>query len=46
MEYFVWFIGFIAVTDRELFQKIVLTQSHICIQRYNANATEEKKKQR
>ena len=46
MKYFVWFISFIAVTAGELFQKIVLTQSHICIQIYNANATGEQKKQR
>ena len=39
MKYFVWFIGFMAVTGVELFQKIVLTQSHICIQIYDANAT-------
>ena len=38
-KYFVWFIGFMAVTGVELFQKIVLTQSHICIQIYDANAT-------
>ena len=39
MKYFVWFIGSIAFTAVELYQKIVLTQSHIYIQLYNANAT-------
>ena len=46
MKYFVWFIGLIAVTAVDLYQKIVLTQLHIYIQLYNANATSEQKKQR
>ena len=46
MKYFVWIIGFMAVTAVQLFQKIVLTQSHIIIQIYDANATVEQKKQR
>ena len=46
MKYFVRFIGLIAVTAVELYQKIVLTQSDIYIQLYNANATGEQKKPR
>ena len=45
MKYFVCFIGFMAVTAVYLFQKIVLAQSHIFIQLYDANATVEQKKQ-
>ena len=46
MKYFAWLIGFMTVTAVELFQKVVLTQSHICIQLYDANATGEQKMQR
>ena len=36
-------MGLMAVTAVELFQKIVLTQSHICTQLYDRNATGEQK---
>ena len=36
-------IGLLAVTAVELFQKIVLTQSHICTQLYGRNGIGEQK---